>query len=106
MILTWLKLKKKQPIFVRKNHWCSWKNQPVCDHYGKKTSKTLLEIEKKQKQKQKNNMLCRCVYQSLFLDIAGVFIQHIHSLERDEIKMLDNNIKANGGGGGGRINCW
>ena len=50
-------------------------------------------------------MLCRCVNQSLFLDIAGVFIQHIHSLERDEIKMLDNNIKANGGGGRGRINC-
>ena len=45
-------------------------------------------------------MLCRCVYQSLFLDIAGVFTQHIHSLERDEIKMLDTNIKANGGGGG------
>ena len=70
----------------------------------KKPLKLCLKLKKK-KQKQKNNMLCRCVYQSLFLDIAGVFIQHIHSLERDEIKMLDNNIKANGGGGGGRINC-
>ena len=102
MILTWLKSKKEQPIFVRKNHWCSWKNQPVCDHYGKKTSKTLLEVEKKTK--QKNNRLCRCVYQSLFLDIAGIFIQHIHSLERDEMKMLDNDIRANGWGvgGGGR----
>ena len=70
----------------------------------KKPLKLCLKLKKKNK-KLKNNMLCRCVYQSLFLDIAGVFIQHIHSLERDEIKMLDNNIKANGGGGGGRINC-
>ena len=71
----------------------------------KKPLKLCLKLKKNNKKKQKNNMLCRCVYQSLFLDIAGVFIQHIHSLERDEIKMLDNNIKANGGGGGGRINC-
>ena len=71
----------------------------------KKPQKLCLKLKKKKNKKQKNNMLCRCVYQSLFLDIAGVFIQHIHSLERDEIKMLDNNIKANGGGGGGRINC-
>ena len=42
--------------------------------------------------------LCRCVYQSLYVDIADNFIQYIHSLEPDEIKQLDKNIKPNGWG--------
>ena len=41
-------------------------------------------------------MLCRNVYQSLFLDIADVFIQCINSSEPNEIKQLGDDIKANG----------
>ena len=44
---------------------------------------------------KKNYRLCRLVYQSLFVDIADIFIQYIHSLEHDEIKQLDDDIKAN-----------
>ena len=51
----------------------------------------MLEIEK-------NFKLCRRVYQSLFVDIADVFIQYIYSLELDKIKELDDDIKANGWG--------
>ena len=38
--------------------------------------------------------VCRRVYQSLFVDIAGIFIQYKYSLEPDEIKQLDDDIKA------------
>ena len=32
----------------------------------------------------------------MYVDIADTFIQYIHSLEPDEIQLLDNNITANG----------
>ena len=48
----------------------------------------MLEIEK-------NYRLFRRVYQSLFVDTADIFIQQIYSLEPEEIKQLDDNIKTN-----------
>ena len=48
----------------------------------------MLEIEK-------NYRLFRRVYQSLFVDTADIFIQYIYSLEPEEIKQLDDNIKTN-----------
>ena len=40
----------------------------------------------------------RRVYQTLFLDIAENFFEHIHSLDPDEIQEFDSDIKANGWG--------
>ena len=48
----------------------------------------MLEIEK-------NYWLFRRVYQSLFVDTADIFIQYIYSLEPEEIKQLDDDIKTN-----------
>ena len=48
----------------------------------------MLEIEK-------NYRLFRRVYQSLFVDTADIFIQCIYSLEPEEIKQLDDDIKTN-----------
>ena len=48
----------------------------------------MLEIEK-------NYRLCRRAYQSLFADSADVFIQYIYSLEPEEFKQLDGDIKTN-----------
>ena len=56
-----------------------------------KTPEIMLEIEK-------NYRLCRRVYQSLLGDIEDAFVQYIHSLEPNDIKQLDDNIKANGWG--------
>ena len=47
----------------------------------------MLEIEK-------NYRLFRRVYQSLFVDTADIFIQYIYSLEPEEIKQLDDDIKT------------
>ena len=41
---------------------------------------------------------CRSVYQSLFVDRAGIFIQYINTLYLDEIEQLHNDLKANGEG--------
>ena len=49
----------------------------------------MLEIEK-------NYILCKRIYQSLFFDIADLFIQYIHSLESDQMKRPDDDRKANG----------
>ena len=56
-----------------------------------KTPEIMLEIDK-------NYRLFRRVYQSPFVDIADVFIQYIRLLELDEIKQLEDNIRANGWG--------
>ena len=48
----------------------------------------MLEIEK-------NYRLHRRAYQSLLVGIPDIFIQYIYSLEPDEIKQLDEDIKAN-----------
>ena len=48
----------------------------------------MLEIEK-------NYRLHRRAYQSLLVGITDIFIQYIYSLEPDEIKQLDEDIKAN-----------
>ena len=40
----------------------------------------------------------RCVYQSLFSDIAKSFFEYIHSLDPDEIQELNSDLKANGWG--------
>ena len=44
---------------------------------------------------EKNYRLFRRVYQSLFVDTADIFIQYIYSLEPEEIKQLDDDIKTN-----------
>ena len=36
--------------------------------------------------------------QSLFVDVAGSFIEYIHSLDVDEIQQLDDDLKSNGYG--------
>ena len=53
-----------------------------------KRPEILLEIEK-------NYRLCRHFYQSLFVNIADVFIQYIHSFEPTKIEELDDDIKEN-----------
>ena len=56
-----------------------------------KTPEVMLEIDK-------NYRLCRRVYQSSFVDTADVFIQYTRLLELDEIKQLEDNIRAKGWG--------
>ena len=38
------------------------------------------------------------MYQSLFADVVGSFIEYIHSLDVDEILQLDDDLKSNGYG--------
>ena len=59
--------------------------------YSKKTLKITDTVEK-------NYRILRCVYQSLFVDLADAFIRYIHTLDADEIQQLDDGIKANGYG--------
>ena len=59
--------------------------------YLKKTLKITDTVEK-------NYRILRCVYQSLFVDLADAFIEYIHTLDADEIQQLDDDIKANGYG--------
>ena len=47
---------------------------------------------------EKNYKISRCVYQSLFIDVADSFIEYIHLLDVDEIQQLDYDLKANGWG--------
>ena len=47
---------------------------------------------------EKNYRISRCVYQSLFVEVADSFIVYIHSLDVDEIQQLDDDLKANGWG--------
>ena len=47
---------------------------------------------------EKNYRMSRCVYQSLFVEVADSFIEYIHSLDVDEIQQLDDDLKANGWG--------
>ena len=44
---------------------------------------------------EKNYKISRRVYQSLFVDVADIFIEYIHSLDADEIQQLDDDLKAN-----------
>ena len=43
-----------------------------------------------------NYRICSRVYQSLRFEVAEMFVQYINTLSLDEIKQLDNNLKANG----------
>ena len=47
---------------------------------------------------EKNYSIFRRVYQCLFVDVAGTFIQYINTLDLDEIEQLDNDLKVNGCG--------
>ena len=42
-----------------------------------------------------NNKISRRVYQALFINIADIFIEYIHSLDPNEIQELDNDLKVN-----------
>ena len=44
---------------------------------------------------ESNYKISRHVYQSLFADIADIFTEYIHSLDPDEIRELDDDIKIN-----------
>ena len=48
----------------------------------------------------KTYKICRRVYQSLFMDIADIFIEYIQSLYLDQIQKMDDDIKSNGWSGG------
>ena len=54
-----------------------------------KTPEIMLKIER-------NYRICSRVYQSLRFEVAEMFVQYINTLSLDEIKQLDNNLKANG----------
>ena len=54
-----------------------------------KTPEIMLKIER-------NYRICSRVYQSLRFEVTEMFVQYIHTLSLDEIKQLDNNLKANG----------
>ena len=86
-------MEQHQKFLIEKTLGAVEKKQPIRDQYGK-TLKLCLKSNK-------NNKLCRRFYQSLFVDIADIFINYMHSLEPDEIKQLDDDIKANRWGGGG-----
>ena len=43
-----------------------------------------------------NGRVVRLVYQSLFVDIADLFIKYIHLLDPDEIQEMDADIRSNG----------
>ena len=45
---------------------------------------------------EKTYKICRRVYQSLFINIADIFIEYIQSLDLDEIQKIDDDIKSNG----------
>ena len=49
----------------------------------------------------KTYKIYRRVYQSLFIDIADIFIEYIHSLDLDQIQQMDDDIKITVGGRGG-----
>ena len=83
-------MEQHQKFLIEKTIGAVEKKQPIRDQYGK-TLKLCLKSNK-------NNKLCRRFYQSLFVDIADIFINYMHSLEPDEIKQLDDDIKANGWG--------
>ena len=44
----------------------------------------------------KNYRICRSAYQSLFFEVAETFVQYTNTLSLDEIKQLDDDLKANG----------
>ena len=54
-----------------------------------KTPEIMLKIER-------NYRICSRVYQSLHFEVTEMFVQYINTLSLDEIKQLDNNLKANG----------
>ena len=39
--------------------------------------------------------IIRRVFQHLYVDIANIFIEYIHSLDADEIQQLDEDLKTN-----------
>ena len=47
---------------------------------------------------EKNYRIYRLVYQSLLIEIADTFIQHINTLSPDEINQLDDDIRSDGWG--------
>ena len=47
---------------------------------------------------ESNYKISRRIYQSAFADVADIFIEHIHSLNQDEIFELNEDIKFNGWG--------
>ena len=45
---------------------------------------------------EKNYKIIRRVYQYLFIEVADIFLDYIHSLDPNEIQQLDDYIKSNG----------
>ena len=46
----------------------------------------------------KTYKICRRFYQSLFIDMANIFIEYIQSLGLDQIQKMGDDIKSNGWG--------
>ena len=44
---------------------------------------------------ESNYMVIRRVYQNLYSDIADIFYEYVYSLDPNEIKELDQDIKSN-----------
>ena len=60
---------------------------------------THMKIQSKKKEifetVESNYRIIRRVYQHLYADIADIFIEYIHSLDADEIRKLDEDLKNN-----------
>ena len=81
---------KRQAISDRKNY-LRYRERKSLHHRDREKTEIMLEIEK-------NYRICSRVYQSLFLDVVDTLIQYINTLDLDEIKQLDNDLKTNGWG--------
>ena len=83
------KIEEKDKQFLIEKIIYGIKNENPYIISTEKKPRIMREIEKTYK-------ICRRVYQSLFIDIADIFIEYIQSPDLDEIQQMDNDIKSNG----------
>ena len=70
---------ERQAISDRQNHLQCRERKSLHHRDRKKTPEIALKIEKSYR-------ICRRFYQSLFVDVTDTFIQHINTLDLDEIE--------------------
>ena len=85
------KIEEKDKQFLIEKIIYGIKNENPYTISTEKKPRIMREIEETYK-------ICRRVYQSLFIDIADIFIEYIQSLDLDEIQQMDDDIKSNGWG--------
>ena len=83
------KIEEKDKQFLIEKIIYGIKNENPYTISTEKKPRIMREIEETYK-------ICRRVYQSLFIDIADIFIEYIQSLDLDEIQQMDDNIKSKG----------